>query len=160
MAYTQGTEIHVAPGQERHLPHEAWHVIQQAQGRVQPTMHLKDRVPVNNEEGLEHEADVMGVKATTKKRPEPFGLLQAKSIAEEAKASHRRETTEQQRLVTQAPGLITASNMSQAVIQCDVGFEYETNADTYLATVPLTLPQRQNPNMPPPVGGIPQHGRH
>ena len=25
LAYTQGREIHVAPGQERHLPHEAWH---------------------------------------------------------------------------------------------------------------------------------------
>jgi hypothetical protein len=29
LAYTQGTEIHVAPGQEKHLPHEAWHVVQQ-----------------------------------------------------------------------------------------------------------------------------------
>src|SRR6476661_5405153 len=28
-AYAQGTEIHVAAGQERHLPHEAWHVVQQ-----------------------------------------------------------------------------------------------------------------------------------
>ena len=32
LAYAQGTDIHVAPGQERHLPHEAWHVIQQKQG--------------------------------------------------------------------------------------------------------------------------------
>lgn len=29
LAYTQGTDIHVAPGQEQHLPHEAWHVAQQ-----------------------------------------------------------------------------------------------------------------------------------
>lgn len=28
-AYTQGTDIHLAAGQERHLPHEAWHVVQQ-----------------------------------------------------------------------------------------------------------------------------------
>ena len=33
-AYTQGTDIHVASGQERHLPHEGWHVVQQMQGRV------------------------------------------------------------------------------------------------------------------------------
>ena len=33
-AYTQGTDIHLGPGQQRHLPHEAWHVVQQAQGRV------------------------------------------------------------------------------------------------------------------------------
>ena len=32
-AYAQGSDIHVAPGQERHLPHEAWHVVQQALGR-------------------------------------------------------------------------------------------------------------------------------
>lgn len=38
-AYTQGTDIYVAPGQERHLPHEAWHVAQQMAGRV----HLRQR---------------------------------------------------------------------------------------------------------------------
>jgi hypothetical protein len=63
LAYAQGTDIHVAPGQEKHLPHEAWHVVQQAQGRVRPTILMKDRVPVNDEEELEHESDVMGRKA-------------------------------------------------------------------------------------------------
>ncbi|WP_292996413.1 DUF4157 domain-containing protein [Nitrosomonas sp.] len=63
LAYAQGTDIHVAPGQEQHLPHEAWHVVQQAQGRVQPTMQMKDGVPVNDDQGLEREADVMGAKA-------------------------------------------------------------------------------------------------
>jgi len=33
-AYAQGTDIHPASGQEKHLPHEAWHVVQQKQGRV------------------------------------------------------------------------------------------------------------------------------
>lgn len=63
LAYTQGTEIHVAPGQEQHLPHEAWHVVQQAQRRVQPTMQLKDSVPVNDDAGLEREAEMMGARA-------------------------------------------------------------------------------------------------
>jgi hypothetical protein len=62
-AYAQGNDIHVAPGQERHLPHEAWHVVQQAQGRVKPTMQMKTGVPVNDDVGLEIEADVMGAKA-------------------------------------------------------------------------------------------------
>jgi ribosomal protein L27 len=62
-AYAQGTDIHVAPGQEQHLPHEAWHVVQQKQGRVQPTMQMKAGVPVNDDAGLESEADVMGSKA-------------------------------------------------------------------------------------------------
>lgn len=61
-AYTQGSDIHVAPGQERHLPHEAWHVVQQLQGRVQATTQLKG-VALNDDAGLEREADVMGARA-------------------------------------------------------------------------------------------------
>ncbi len=40
-AYAQGTDIHIAPGQEKHLSHEAWHVVQQKQGRVKPTIQMK-----------------------------------------------------------------------------------------------------------------------
>ena len=68
LAYAQGSDIHLAPGQERHLPHEAWHVVQQAQGRVRPTMQMKDGVPVNDDTGLEHEADLMGGKAAQRMR--------------------------------------------------------------------------------------------
>jgi hypothetical protein len=62
-AYAQGTDIHLAPGQEKHLPHEAWHVVQQKQGRVKPTMQMKGKVNVNDDAGLEREADVMGGRA-------------------------------------------------------------------------------------------------
>jgi hypothetical protein len=62
LAYAQGGDIHVAPGQEKHLPHEAWHVVQQAQGRVKPTMQAKG-VAINDNQGLEAEADLMGAKA-------------------------------------------------------------------------------------------------
>lgn len=64
LAYTQGTDIHVAPGQEQHLPHEAWHVAQQMAGRVEPTTEVGG-MPVNDNIGLEHEADVMGAKANS-----------------------------------------------------------------------------------------------
>lgn len=63
LAYAQGTDIHVAQGQEQHLPHEAWHVVQQAQGRVQPTMQMKEGTSINDDQGLKREADVMGAKA-------------------------------------------------------------------------------------------------
>jgi len=62
-AFAQGTDIHVAPGQEKHLAHESWHVVQQKQGRVKPTSQMKGQIPVNDDMGLEHEADVMGAKA-------------------------------------------------------------------------------------------------
>ena len=70
LAYTQGTDIHFAPGQfkpdtsagQQLLGHELTHVVQQAEGRVQPTTEIGG-MPVNDNEGLEHEADVLGAKA-------------------------------------------------------------------------------------------------
>lgn len=62
-AFAQGHDIHIAPGQERHLPHEAWHIAQQAQGRVPATRTLNDGTHINDNPALEHEADVMGQRA-------------------------------------------------------------------------------------------------
>ena len=67
LAYTQGSEIHVGPGQRRHLPHEAWHVVQQKQGRVKPTLQAKG-IPINDDWKLECEADIMGAKALQMRR--------------------------------------------------------------------------------------------
>lgn len=64
LAYTQGTDIHVGPGQERYLGHEAWHVVQQMQGRVNPTTQLQS-ICINDEVELEREADVMGERAAS-----------------------------------------------------------------------------------------------
>jgi hypothetical protein len=33
-AYAQGNKIHLGPGQDKHLAHESWHVVQQKQGRA------------------------------------------------------------------------------------------------------------------------------
>jgi len=62
LAYTRGADIHVGPGQEKHLPHEAWHVVQQKQGRVSATLQMKG-VAINDDGGLEREADAMGARA-------------------------------------------------------------------------------------------------
>ena len=62
-AYAQGTDIHLGPGQEKHLPHELGHVVQQKQGRVKPTKQMKGKVNLNDEPGLEKEADIMGKKS-------------------------------------------------------------------------------------------------
>jgi len=71
LAFTRGTEIHLGPGQEEHLPHEAWHVVQQKQGRVQATTQMKGAA-VNEDARLEREADeVASTKLTvTPDRPE------------------------------------------------------------------------------------------
>lgn len=113
LAYTQGRDIHVAPGQERHLPHEAWHVVQQAQDRVKPTVQMKDEVRVNDDQGLEHEADVMGTKAAQ---------------------MHGAEESENARAVT-IP--------HDSPVQRRVGFEFETPLDLRTAedkSPPLKTP--------------------
>ena len=61
-AYAQGSEIHLGSGQEQHLAHEAWHVVQQKANRVQPNTQVNG-VQVNDNPKLETEADQMGAKA-------------------------------------------------------------------------------------------------
>jgi hypothetical protein len=58
-AYTQGNDIHIAPGQEKYLPHETWHAVQQKQGRVKP-VNLLGGISSNDDAGLESEADKAG----------------------------------------------------------------------------------------------------
>ncbi len=67
-AYTRGQHIEMGPGQERHLPHEGWHVVQQMQGRVRPTVQARG-VTINDDEALEREADVMAARALHMGRP-------------------------------------------------------------------------------------------
>ncbi len=63
LAYAKGADIHLAPGQDRHLPHEAWHVVQQAQKRVRPTVQAQGGAAINDDPALEREADRMGARA-------------------------------------------------------------------------------------------------
>ncbi len=70
LAYTQGTDIHFAPGQfkpdtsagQQLLGHELAHVVQQAAGRVEPTTEING-MPVNDDPSLEEEADRLGAIA-------------------------------------------------------------------------------------------------
>lgn len=78
-AYTKGEEIHVAPGQEQCIPHEAWHVVQQLQGRVRPTG-VVNNTAVNDDPVLEYEADRMGEKAAGIKTKSAEGFLFKRNI--------------------------------------------------------------------------------
>lgn len=71
VAYTQGTDVHFAPGQydpgtsagQKLLGHELAHVVQQREGLVQPTGSVGG-LPLNDSPALEKEADVKGEKAS------------------------------------------------------------------------------------------------
>ena len=104
-AYAQGTDIHVAPGQMQHLPHEAWHVVQQAQGRVKPTTTVAG-MAVNDNPSLEKEADVMGAKSLQMKS-EAGAEKHNKAINVAALVSQRLEGDDRVNL----PALFSASNL-------------------------------------------------
>jgi Domain of unknown function (DUF4157) len=115
-AFTRGTDIYFAPGEydpssERGLEligHELAHVVQQGSGRVQATA-LAQGMAVNEDAGLEHEADVAGAGAA---RGEAAGggekvAAAPASPAASAPAQMKAETTVAQRkgdvkLMTQA----------------------------------------------------------
>ncbi len=61
-AYTQGNEVYVAPGQEKHLPHELGHVVQQKSNAVTPTGEISG-MPLNDDEAMESGADRLAEEA-------------------------------------------------------------------------------------------------
>ena len=56
LAYTQLPQVHIGPGQERHLRHELGHVVQQKQGIVRPTS-MQGGLKINESTELERSAD-------------------------------------------------------------------------------------------------------
>lgn len=91
-AYAQGSDIHLAPGQNHHLPHEAWHVVQQKQGRVRPTLRAND-TSINDDPALEREADVMGTRADAQPQTATAAPLQRAAAADVAQCILIKVTT-------------------------------------------------------------------
>ena len=73
LAYTQGAQIYIGPGQERSLSHELGHVIQQKAGRVRPTRWIRGQ-PVNDQPELEREAGRAPVQCM--QAPALWGVIQ------------------------------------------------------------------------------------
>lgn len=101
-AYAQGTDIHLGSGQEKYLPHEAWHVVQQKQGRVKPTMQMKGKVNINDDAGLEKEADVMGAKAQNASQ----SVLKDRILIQENPNQHLNDATPAQPVMQKVSSVI------------------------------------------------------
>ncbi|WP_052306493.1 eCIS core domain-containing protein [Candidatus Regiella insecticola] len=82
LAYAQGSNIYLGAGQERHLPHEAWHVVQQKQGRVKPTLQMKTGIGINDDATLEKEATQWGEKAKHCTPDEDLSLPRRKVVGD------------------------------------------------------------------------------
>ncbi len=150
LAYAQGNQIHVGPGQEGHLPHEAWHVVQQAQGRVRETTQMKG-VGINGDQGLEKEADVMGARALEVEATN--GPSDGETI--------RRSLSDSQAIGTN-PSMGQAKSPQQAVTQLAApgGIEHAMSscfAASLINTFAVVAPLRNllNPaNNPLPAGNV------
>ena len=106
-AFAQGRDIHLGPAADQHLPHEAWHVVQQAQGRVRPTLQAAG-FDVNDDAALEREADQMGARAASM-------TLGSKAVDE----------------VGGRPPLTTAPVQTKPVVQRLAGMEVELRIPFY-----------------------------
>lgn len=60
LAYTKGNQVEIGPGQERHLPHELGHVVQQKLGMVRANARHASGEALNTDAGLERQADEIG----------------------------------------------------------------------------------------------------
>lgn len=69
LAYTQDTNVYIAPGQEKHLMHELTHVVQQKQGIVKANS-IINGVAVNTDATLEREADNHYIRPTAQCKSE------------------------------------------------------------------------------------------
>lgn len=139
-AYAQGSEIHVASGQEQHLPHEAWHVVQQAQGRVKPTLQMKAGVPVNDDAGLEAEADLMGEKALVQgamqmKTKGQLGLLE-QTPAVQTRIIQRLFDANETELwmihpIRNRPALFALLDQANGIYRSDDSFAYDAKNNVF-----------------------------
>jgi exonuclease VII small subunit len=87
-AFACGSAIHLGPGAESALAHEAWHVVQQKQGRT-PATTVLDGTALNDDPRLEVEADLMGALA-----------LRLCNTLSQARGQHPRQRLRRQRIAT------------------------------------------------------------
>lgn len=123
LAYTQGNNIHLALGQEKYLPHETWHVVQQMQGRVKATAEFGG-VPINDEEELEREADVMGARAQTQLAEQPMISSPYQNLA-----SMQREINHEDKLEPYGTGTIEYAPQTHVVQQSNQVQPVQRQAD-------------------------------
>ncbi|SHO58019.1 eCIS core domain-containing protein [Vibrio quintilis] len=107
-AFAQGSDIHLASGQEKHLPHELGHVVQQMQGRVQPTTSVSG-MAVNDSPALESEATVMGARALQMRRNhslvESIGSETRSVVTAQRVENHTTVQTKRERVEDEAEAL-------------------------------------------------------
>lgn len=95
-AYTEGFNIYIAPGQEKHLAHELWHVVQQMRKEVSKEIPLQQNKNANESKNLESSAEKEGQKALKlAKVPDllPQKTVEKRDISKEIVQRVKKEAT-------------------------------------------------------------------
>jgi hypothetical protein len=137
IAYTQGNDIHFSSGQFKPdttagqwlLGHELTHVVQQREGRVQPTAKLGNGMTMNDSPALEREADEFGTRAALiKTKPDAIPVSQNTNAVANAGVQERLAEFSAERV---ADGVTSPHpqnyQFNNAPIQRLVGFEVEAH---------------------------------
>jgi Domain of unknown function (DUF4157) len=136
-AYTQGAEVHFAPGQyqpgsqsgQELIGHELAHVVQQSQGRVSATTQAKG-VDINDDSALEQEADAWGARAA---RGEAVGASNGQPIQAGHSAVQRKVI--QKKDVATHYGTFKTTNFTKVGTRgVDCVLEFHPDADKIDAT--------------------------
>ena len=174
-AYAQGSDIHLASGQEKHLPHELGHVVQQAEGRVRPTTSVNG-MAVNDSTTLEKEADSMGARALQRVSKNNSSALEIKdkivnnspvqrveatpatkaSKGAASKLAAMKRIREARKLARPAPTAATAAPATPAPTAATAAPTAATPAPTAATPVPATAaPATAAPATPAPTAATP-----
>lgn len=129
-AYTQGNNIFLAAGQEHLLAHEAWHAVQQKQGRVNPASPLN---AINAEPHLEHEANSI---MATPVAPEMMrsALMQRSTPASAIQLAPNQEGTCDPETLLAEVRQLEADGLSRSEILDRVSENHGGNIDRYFYT--------------------------
>lgn len=89
-AYAEYPNIYLAPGQEKYLAEEAWHLVQQMQGRVKANEDVNG-TPINDSPSLEKEAVQQGKKGlgTVKGNNNPLKQKKGQGVVQRAKVEKK-----------------------------------------------------------------------
>lgn len=122
-AYTQGSEVFVAPGQEKHLPHELGHVVQQKSNEVKPTGEVGG-MPLNDDEAMESGADKLAEEAESSEEPDEAENLDEAPLQAKAKDGGVVQMNASEEAYNWTAGLASSILTGVGLIGAAVSFGY------------------------------------
>jgi hypothetical protein len=139
LAFTQGQDIHVGPGQEKHLPHEGGHTVQQMQGRVKPTIQAKG-VSINGG-GCPKFLETSGIQAKLKIGvPNDVYEQEADRVADQVMRMTEPKVQKTSQANTNSNGTNTRLSVSKASVPIQ---RQEDERGVQIKLRAINLPQRQ-----------------